>query len=233
MAAKRKTKTAPKTKKISKTSPKVKKSITAKKQPSIATNFFSILRFGESYTSLVLGIIVVVIITILFLSFFNNRQGNKPGEEPTPTIVSVETLNISPGEKPTIEPATEKTYTVVEGDTLWGIAEKNYGSGYNWVDIAKANKLANPSQIFAGNKLVLPFVKLKDATVITGENEAVVSRTMRVVENTYTVVRGDDLWNIAVRSYGDGYQWTKIAQANNLSNPNIIHAGNVLKIPRN
>ena len=66
-----------------------------------------------------------------------------------------------------------------------------------------------------------------------GPDEAKVSRTMRIVEETYTVVEGDSLWDIAVRSYGDGYQWVKIAKANNLANPDLIYPGNVFKIPRN
>lgn len=48
---------------------------------------------------------------------------------------------------------------------------------------------------------------------------------------TYTVVRGDNLWNIAVAAYGDGFRWVDIAKANKLANPSIIHAGNVLTIP--
>jgi len=50
--------------------------------------------------------------------------------------------------------------------------------------------------------------------------------------NSYTVVAGDDLWDIAVRAYGDGYKWVEIARANKLENPNIIHPGNVFTLPR-
>lgn len=57
--------------------------------------------------------------------------------------------------------STEKTeetknYTVVRGDNLWKIAESQYGTGYKWTDIAKANRLVNPDIIHAGNVLVLP-----------------------------------------------------------------------------
>ena len=50
---------------------------------------------------------------------------------------------------------------------------------------------------------------------------------------TYTVKRGDTLWSIAVKYYGAGAQYTKIYKANTdkISNPNIIHAGQVLDIP--
>ncbi|MFC1649160.1 LysM peptidoglycan-binding domain-containing protein [Patescibacteria group bacterium] len=47
-------------------------------------------------------------------------------------------------------------YEVRHGDHLWAIAEKVYGDGLRWVDIASANKLDNPNIIHAGNKLVLP-----------------------------------------------------------------------------
>ena len=48
----------------------------------------------------------------------------------------------------------------------------------------------------------------------------------------YTVVRGDNLWKISTRFYGTGYNWVVIAQENKLANANIIHAGNVLAIPK-
>ena len=51
--------------------------------------------------------------------------------------------------------------------------------------------------------------------------------------DTYTVVKGDWLSTISARAYGDLMQYNKIAQANNISNPNAIEVGTVLKIPRN
>lgn len=48
---------------------------------------------------------------------------------------------------------------------------------------------------------------------------------------TYTVRAGDTLWDIAVKYYGDGRQYTKIARANNIPDPNMINIGIVLTIP--
>ena len=50
---------------------------------------------------------------------------------------------------------------------------------------------------------------------------------------TYTVVSGDSLSKIAQREYGDAQQWRKIYDANRdqISNPDLIHPGQVLKIP--
>lgn len=50
----------------------------------------------------------------------------------------------------------------------------------------------------------------------------------------YTVVKGDCLWNIAKRFYGDGSLYTVIYNANRAvigGNPNLIYPGQVLTIP--
>lgn len=53
-----------------------------------------------------------------------------------------------------------------------------------------------------------------------------------VTENkTHTVQSGDTLWGIAKKYYGNGAQYPKIASANSIANPNIIHVGQVLSIP--
>ena len=48
---------------------------------------------------------------------------------------------------------------------------------------------------------------------------------------TYTVVSGDTLWAIAERFYGDGSKYQQIADASGISNPDLIHPGQVLTIP--
>jgi len=49
--------------------------------------------------------------------------------------------------------------------------------------------------------------------------------------NYYTVVRGDTLWSIAKKFYNDGSRYPEIAKANNITNPDLIHAGQKLLIP--
>ena len=50
---------------------------------------------------------------------------------------------------------------------------------------------------------------------------------------TYTVVKGDCLWNIAKKFYGNGSKYTVIYNANKdkIKNPNLIYPGQVLTIP--
>lgn len=48
---------------------------------------------------------------------------------------------------------------------------------------------------------------------------------------TYTVVSGDTLWAISERFYGDGSKYQVIADASGVSNPDLIHPGQVLTTP--
>lgn len=52
-------------------------------------------------------------------------------------------------------------------------------------------------------------------------------------EVTYTVQRGDSLSKIAQERYGDGTRWKAIFEANRdqITNPDLIQPGQVLKIP--
>lgn len=49
--------------------------------------------------------------------------------------------------------------------------------------------------------------------------------------DSYTVVKGDSLWAICKKFYGDGSLAYKLATANELSNPNLIYPGQVLALP--
>ncbi|WP_253738346.1 LysM peptidoglycan-binding domain-containing protein [Halohasta salina] len=54
--------------------------------------------------------------------------------------------------------STDKTkrWTVAEGDTLWLIADEEYGDPSHWRTIAEANDVTNPRQLSAGETLELP-----------------------------------------------------------------------------
>lgn len=62
---------------------------------------------------------------------------------------------------------------------------------------------------------------------------AVTTSPAPVSSQTYTVVKGYCLWNIAKKFYGNGSKYTVIYNANKdkIKNPNLIYPGQVLTIP--
>lgn len=191
---------------------------------SFLKNWLKRFKLNESTISMILGALVIIVVGALIVNYF--RGVGRPEEE-------VE-IPIQPGEVKLIEeegklypeglPATHK---VAAGEHLWAIAEKYYGSGYNWVDVAKENNLTNPNLLLVDQELNIP----KTAVI----KPAIATDTLfgpAIMGDKYTVEKGDHLWGIAVRAYGDGYRWGEIATANNIINPNIIHPGNALTLPR-
>lgn len=58
-------------------------------------------------------------------------------------------------------PGTGVFYTIVSGDTLWGIAKATYGDGSQWPTIWDANKpmtSGNPNLIFPGEVIFIPSI---------------------------------------------------------------------------
>lgn len=200
------------------------------------------VKLSESYVSMALGAIVVLVIGILIFNYFskiNKSKTAQPGETQQATAQKSPTPSEAPkkvAEKPAaLSPtSSEETYTVVKGDNLWKISEKFYGSGYNWKLIASENKLVNPRLIHSGNVFRIPksaVASLPQAGITTTKGGFPVS-PVSITGGTYTVARGDTLWGIAVRAYADGFQWGKIAKANNIANPRALRVGTTLNIPR-
>ena len=53
----------------------------------------------------------------------------------------------------------------------------------------------------------------------------------KATADSYTVKKGDTLWEICRRIYGDSSLAYKLATANNIKNPNLIFTGQVLTLP--
>lgn len=232
MAAKRQRNTSQKEQKSKRTVYSKPQKVTRVKQYTSQNSILDYFRFGESYTSLVLGIVVVIVTTILVISTIRDRNlQNSPKKE---------TSSISTSTDKEIESDQLKekvTYRVKTGDTLWSIAEKEYNNGYKWTLIAQENKVQNPDVIKVGEVLVIPPDNNSYTQQTTQENTITSpsSEQTKILKQTemkkYIVKRGDYLWAIAEKEYNNGYRWVDIAHANNLANPDIIHAGNELIIP--
>lgn len=191
------------------------------------------IKLNESMLSMIFGVVTVLLIGVLVMRMYS---ANKPtiSTDAEKTEVASEKV----GEVAVTTKEDGKKYatdlpekvTVEKGDNLWKIAEKTYGSGYNWVDIAKENNIKNASRIAVGQELKLP-----KTPVIVVEQPKVAENTsapITITGDSYTVVKGDHLWSIAVRAYGDGFKWVEIAKENNIVKPNYIEVGQVLKLAR-
>ena len=186
---------------------------------------------SNSYKSLIYGIVTVVVLFIVLALGIRTMSQNKAQIDDGAVMTQKAT-----------ETVTDNKYLVLEGETLWSIAEKSYNDGFKWKDIAKANNISDPSTLEKGARLIIPRLataqEVSPSTIGEETQQALIVQQheqqsdTKITGNTYTTVRGDYLWEIAVRAYGDGYRWVDIARVNNITNPDLIFSGNELKLPR-
>ncbi len=110
----------------------------------------------------------------------------------------------------------DREVSVVPGDTLSGIAQRELGDAAEYPSLAAVNHLSNPDDILAGSTIIIPG-KLPAPTA-TGDREV-------------PVVPGDTLSGIAQRELGDAAEYPSLAAVNHLSNPDDILAGSTIIIP--
>lgn len=184
-----------------------------------------VLTIKEKYFSLILGLLASFIISSLtYKILLKNIRIDLAFKIPAFKFGLKTTKDKIVVKKPL------KTYIVAEGDDLWNIAEKFYGSGFNAYDISVANKISDSSNLEVGIKLIIPQVTPRQPTV--GDISAIASSQVTYVEDKYIVQPGDSLSTISQKVYGDIFAWPKIMNANNLLTPDAIEAGMVLVIPR-
>lgn len=179
----------------------------------------------ENIGGLILALVVAAIIGLLIYNFVAG-----PGQKgPTQPEAPAQEQQLGPGG----EVVLPTTHTVTRGEHLSSISTKYYKRGDLWPALVKANNIANPSVIEPGTKLTVP--KSEEAQAVKLSDIFQKSKD-KITESKYTVQRGDTLWDIAGRAYGNGFAWTKIDQANELgrlpTGRPLIHTGNVLTIPR-
>lgn len=123
---------------------------------------------------------------------------------------------IIPGTGGAATTAPSGTHVVQRGENLYRIGLKY---GLTVTELMAANGLVNPNQIYAGQVL-----KIQSAGAPAPANEPTPTQPADV----HVVQRGETLSEIASR-YGVSV-WA-LAQANNIGNPSVIYAGQVLTIP--
>lgn len=189
-------------------------------------------KLHEPVISAVLGGLVLVLVLVMVVVYFRATQPEPQITESAAVIelgnvplVQVETGEFVPQDLP-------EEHVVEAGEHLWEISVLYYGSGFNWIDIAEANGLTEPYVLTEGMRLKLPMVPVRALELVqtlAGETDDSISE-----KTTYVVQPGDDLWAIAVRTYGDGFRWVEVYEANQglLSNPDGIEVGMELVLPR-
>lgn len=185
---------------------------------------------NQSKLSLVLGALILLVVVILIFNYFNkNKATLGPAQETQQEEQQDVTTENLPGK-----------YKVKAGDTLYLIAEKYYQDGFKYDQIVKANELTNENNIEVGQVLEIP--KLAETPQVSPLPTETISPAPTLSEQTawgpkitsatYTVVEGDSLLTITGRAYGDISAYEKLAEANNIPNPDYILPGMVLTIPR-
>jgi LysM repeat protein len=123
-------------------------------------------------------------------------------------------------------PVPSGEYIVLPGDTLGRIAVR-----YNTTvrTLMTLNRIANPEIIYPGQHLSLPgAVQPPAGEVQPTAAPAQGTETVPQTTQTHRVVVGETLAQIAAR-YGTNIQ--ALVSANNIVNPSLIYAGQVLTIP--
>jgi len=146
---------------------------------------------------------------------------NVPTAEPPPSTNpdgSIITTTVPPAS--TLPRPADGKYTVQSGDTLALIAAR---FGVTQAALAAANGITDPNNITTGMKLTIPAPPPTTTTTT-----APPPPTTTHAPTTYTVKAGDSLSSIAAKF---GISQSVLAAANNITDPNKIYVGQVLKIP--
>ena len=105
---------------------------------------------------------------------------------------------------------------VSQGDTLGSIAQR---FGVSVVELQELNEISDPNQIFVGQELQIPASG-------SGSEETETETTTQ--DKTYVVQQGETLFKIALRF---GITLEALEEANNITDPDKVYPGQVLKIP--
>ena len=119
---------------------------------------------------------------------------------PTPQVQSYE--------QPVVQ-TDGTTYIVQAGDTLSEIAQR-FGTTYQ--SLAAINNIADPNRIYPGQEILI------DGAATEAPAASAVY---------YTIQPGDTLSGIA-STYGT--TWQRLAEVNGISDPNLIYAGNTIRV---
>jgi len=115
-----------------------------------------------------------------------------------------------------VRSASDSSYVIQRGDTLAKIATRY---GVTVKQLTDLNGIKNPNMIVPGQTLKIPGTTTTAPAATSAPSGS---------QKTYTVQAGDNLAGIAAKF---GVTIQALQQTNNLSNPDQIYTGQILKIP--
>lgn len=136
-----------------------------------------------------------------------------------PRVLEDRAREILLSQKPALSIKSSTYYTVKSGDTLWHLANLSNSSINN---LKRINNLRSNS-LYVGQKLLLPGIEVKKASVSTVKNS---SRTSKL--ETYTVKQGDTISSISIRY---NIKLEALYRENNLNGYSILKIGQIIKLP--
>jgi len=177
------------------------------------------------------GLAVVLLVVGLFFVVLWLTSDNPPAmpgilasDTPPPTFTSTSmpptaTPSITPTEEPLITPTPEGplTYVVVEGDSLFSIAEQFE------VDVfllMTANEITDPDQLFVNDELIIPM-----EGYVLPTKTPIPDTLLPGQEIDYRIEPGDTLETIAALFNSTA---EAIAERNEIDDPNSIGVGQVI-----
>ena len=187
-----------------------------------------------------------------------SSSSNKSGSKSSSNSKSGDNLTASSSSKNDSSGQVEKKYNYIEVNTLSGTLNFIVNEDTIKLKAGDTVKLNGLGKYLSGNYYVKDITRqisssgyshsatliktdvgssLKTSTKSKDKKKPVKkvtsSPSKSTAQRTYTVKKGDCLWNIAKKFYGNGSAYTKIydANTNKIANPNLIYPGQVFVIP--
>lgn len=188
----------------------------------------------------------------------SSSNSNKSGSKSSSNSKSGDNLTASSSSKNDSSGQVEKKYNYIEVNTLSGTLNFIVNEDTIKLKAGDTVKLNGLGKYLSGNYYVKDITRqisssgyshsatliktdvgssLKTSTKSKDKKKPVKkvtsSPSKSTAQRTYTVKKGDCLWNIAKKFYGNGSAYTKIydANTNKIANPNLIYPGQVFVIP--
>lgn len=217
------------------------------------------LESNQSYLSLVLGLLIVFVIGILVFNYFKQAEPSLgPSQNTQEETAQNPSGDVSPDNLPgnytvkegdTLFLIAENYYQ--DGFKYSEIVEANNLPNENSIEVGQVLNIPKLEEAVAQaatptpesettvepTNTPMPTQAVAGTTSTTtgtgtGGSENATIWGDKIDGTSYTVQEGDWLSKIAGRAYGDIMQYEKIAQANNITNPDVITPGTVIQLPR-